>query len=74
MDPDFTDTPNPSPVGQNPTESEMWVLICDMHMAFSCPVAVVNSFTLRGVDELEARFPILDQAADEVKGPLLGWG
>ncbi|CAM4694136.1 unnamed protein product [Lepidochelys olivacea] len=33
-------------------------------------VAAVNSFTLRGVDELEARFPILDQAADEVLGNL----
>ncbi|XP_074794667.1 perilipin-2-like isoform X2 [Natator depressus] len=32
--------------------------------------SVVNSFTLRGVDELEARFPILDQAADEVLGNL----
>ncbi|XP_053866861.1 perilipin-2-like isoform X2 [Malaclemys terrapin pileata] len=30
----------------------------------------VNSYTLRGVDELEARFPILDQSADEVLGNL----
>ncbi|XP_075763570.1 perilipin-2-like isoform X2 [Pelodiscus sinensis] len=28
----------------------------------------VNSVTLRGVDELEKRFPILDQSADEVLG------
>ncbi|CAM5174866.1 unnamed protein product [Eretmochelys imbricata] len=34
------------------------------------PLAAVNSFTLRGVDELEARFPVLDQAADEVLGNL----
>ncbi|XP_038239024.2 perilipin-2-like [Dermochelys coriacea] len=30
----------------------------------------VNSFTLRGVDELEARFPILGQPVDEVLGNL----
>ncbi|XP_065276483.1 perilipin-2-like [Emys orbicularis] len=34
------------------------------------PIAAVNSYTLRGVDELEARFPILDQSADEVLGNL----
>ncbi|XP_074837301.1 perilipin-2-like isoform X2 [Carettochelys insculpta] len=34
------------------------------------PLAAVNSFTLRGVEQLEARFPILDQPADEVLGNL----
>ncbi|TFK06622.1 Perilipin-2 [Platysternon megacephalum] len=34
------------------------------------PIAAVNSYTLRGVDELEARFPILDQSVDEVVGNL----
>ncbi|XP_050786837.1 perilipin-2-like isoform X2 [Gopherus flavomarginatus] len=36
------------------------------------PIAAVNSYTLRGVAELEARFPILDQSADEVLGNLRG--
>ncbi|KAM9114154.1 uncharacterized protein ACDP82_018904 isoform 2-T2 [Pangshura tecta] len=41
-------------------------------MAFSCPVAAVNSYALRGVAELEARVPILDHSADEVLRNLRG--